>query len=103
MNRKPKSTRPPPAVRAYLRHRNNHLPRGICPHHYPAVYGAVCEPNSELYRQSVTYLSITLAAFVMNYTYMIATAILRGAGDTRTALKNNHNLQSPQISSAIIS
>jgi len=45
------------------------------------------DPASTLYEQAVTYLSITLSAFVMNYLYMIGTAVLRGAGDTKTALK----------------
>jgi len=44
------------------------------------------EPSSALYKEAVTYLSITLSAFVMNYIFFIATAILRGAGDTRTPL-----------------
>ncbi|MFH1231841.1 MAG: MATE family efflux transporter [Planctomycetota bacterium] len=45
------------------------------------------EPSSELYQQAVIYLSITLSVFVMNCLFLICTAILRGAGDTRTPLK----------------
>ena len=43
-------------------------------------------PSSNLYKEAVTYLAITLSAFVMNYLFFISTAILRGAGDTRTPL-----------------
>jgi len=43
-------------------------------------------PSSNLYKEATTYLAITLAAFVMNYLFFISTAILRGAGDTRTPL-----------------
>jgi len=42
--------------------------------------------SSNLYKEAVTYLSIILSAFVMNYIFFISTAILRGAGDTRTPL-----------------
>lgn len=61
-----------------------------------SIFGAVfarnvitffAEPSSKLYQQAVTYLSITLSVFVMNCLFMICTAILRGAGDTRTPLK----------------
>ncbi|MEW6027174.1 MAG: MATE family efflux transporter [Planctomycetota bacterium] len=44
------------------------------------------KPSSGLYKEAVTYLSITLSAFVMNYLFFVSTAILRGAGDTRTPL-----------------
>ncbi|MBI5779728.1 MAG: MATE family efflux transporter [Planctomycetes bacterium] len=42
--------------------------------------------SSILHKEAVTYLAITLSAFVMNYLFFISTAILRGAGDTRTSL-----------------
>jgi putative MATE family efflux protein len=43
-------------------------------------------PSSILYKEATTYLAITLSAFVMNYIFFVSTAILRGAGDTRTPL-----------------
>ena len=44
------------------------------------------EPDSGLYQQATLYLSITLSAFVMNYLFLICTAILRGVGDTKTPM-----------------
>lgn len=50
------------------------------------VVAIFTNPSSNLYKEAATYLSITLSAFVMNYLFFISTAILRGAGDTRTPL-----------------
>ncbi|MFH1228046.1 MAG: MATE family efflux transporter [Planctomycetota bacterium] len=48
--------------------------------------GFFLDINSELGQETVTYLSITLSAFVMSYVFLIGTAILRAASDTKTAL-----------------
>ncbi|MFA5795271.1 MAG: MATE family efflux transporter [Candidatus Brocadiia bacterium] len=48
--------------------------------------GFFLDINSELGQEAITYLSITLSAFVMSYVFLIGTAILRAASDTKTAL-----------------
>ncbi|MDI6733578.1 MAG: MATE family efflux transporter [Planctomycetota bacterium] len=50
------------------------------------IIACFTDPSSDLYKESVTYLSITLSVFVMNYLFLISTAILRGVGNTRTPL-----------------
>jgi putative MATE family efflux protein len=48
--------------------------------------GFFVDTNTQVGREAVIYLSITLSAFVLNYIFLIGTAILRAAGNTTTAL-----------------
>lgn len=48
--------------------------------------GFFVDTNIQVGREAITYLSITLSAFVLNYIFLIGTAILRAGGDTVTAL-----------------
>lgn len=50
------------------------------------MVGIFANPSTELYHQATAYLSITISVFVFNYLFLISTAVLRGAGDTRSAL-----------------